>query len=106
MSQALLKETPLPSITVESVTLDDGRVLVAKKPLVLHPYMSPCQQYFHLDYEPLSMKLYEESFDALEKFVYEDLGFIWEQYVDDTTTPLHKSAEVLRDNLKKLFTIE
>lgn len=80
MSQALLKEEALPTITVTRVpTLDGEGVLVLREPLVFHPTFDG--EYYSADYKPLHVFTNEEDFDMLEPAILDQIAFMWDRYV-------------------------
>lgn len=83
--------------TIFSNIMYEDRLYCLNAPISF--YIEKSDQYFLIDYEPLSIFVCEQSReDAIQDF-FERFDMLWCNYVEDKETPLSKDALNLRDKL-------
>lgn len=73
--------------------------------LSFEPNQDPeaANQWMTVDYPELDLLVTAPTRSALVDAVRDEIAFLWEQYVADTTSPLSPSGRALRDKLQSLF---
>ena len=94
-----------PTIDLHEIPIDSG-ILRRHEPLVLHPYLSPCQKYFSVQFDDIDMELTDVSIADLKGAIEAVLRMDWRDYAMGNPDTMTQGAQGLRNRLLALYSYE
>ena len=96
---------PAYRLKIHKIPLKKG-LLRRREPLILYPYLSPCQKYFTVYFDDIDMDLTEASIAKLKGAVESVLRMDWTEYAMGDPDEMTFEAQGLRNNLLALYRYE
>ena len=97
-------EVDLSVIDVDGFEAGDKRV-VAKQPVTFQPLLDDTSQYYTLQEAPFGIQLLAMFREQLETDLYDELDFLWRQYVEENDEELSEDAQQLKRQLLDAFQV-
>ena len=101
-----VESVDLSPISVDRISLAQGRILVAALPLVLTPHLDEeTRQHYVVEEPALGIHAVAQTREALLDEVADDMAFLWDTYVENTEAPLTSQAQQLGERLRGRFSV-